>query len=85
MPLKAWTQQCFASHLVLQCLRDGVVPGVVEVDLTPLYGHRTASSDLGGELHGVVHQQLPAQGTKEATARAFHSKIDWTITQTKLA
>lgn len=48
------------SHLVLQCLRDGVVSGVVEVNLAPLYGHRTASSYLGGKLYGVVHQQLPA-------------------------
>lgn len=56
----AWAR-CFASHLVLQRLRDGMVPGVVEVNLTPLYGHRTTSSYLGGKLHGVVHQQLPAQ------------------------
>lgn len=51
---------CLSSHLVFQCLRGGVVSGVVEIDLAPLYGHRAASSYLGAKLHGVVHQQLPA-------------------------
>lgn len=49
------------TDLMLQCLSDGVVPAVIEIDLASLHGHGTASSYLRAELDGVIHQLLPAK------------------------
>lgn len=66
-----WTVPCVGinHHLELQGLCCGVIPGVVEVDLAALYGHRATRSDLRCQLNRVIQKLFPARAG-DALSRA---------------